>query len=476
IDYYKESASVFAQLGRFRVLAASYLNIGSNFNSLGNNDSAKVYYKKSLPLYTDFDNKEGIADVFHNMGNIFVNEDSLEMAEKNFLKAFKIRSEIGDRDGLVTSLSEIGSLHYLKKDYSLALEYVEKSIKLASEINNKKEIQRAYKKMSEIYNKLNRHEEAYRYYQLYSHLKDSIFDLENIQQIVELQTKYETEKKEQENESLLNRTQVQELELSRRNSLIYGLTGVAILLLVIGFLVIKQNKLRAKQRAVELEQNAMKLEQQLLRSQMNPHFIFNSLNAIQSFLYDHDPEEAGNYLSKFALLVRLILENSRKEFIPLEREIKFLEHYLELQKLRFENAFDFGIVISSDIDTKTTAIPPMLAQPFIENSLEHGFQKLRAKGQIKVTFELKDKELIFSIEDNGIGRAAAAKLGVGTDQKHESLATKITEERLSILTKRHGQTIKMIVSDLKSDDDTPSGTKVTFHIPFRYVELDKQIA
>ena len=116
---------------------------------------------------------------------------------------------------------------------------------------------------------------------------------------------------------------------------------------------------------------------------------------------------------------------------------------------------------------------PMLAQPFIENSLEHGLQHLKEKGLITVSFNLKNNELIFSVKDNGIGRKAAAKIEGAKNVDHESLATKITEERLSLFNKRHGQRINMILSDLKSSDNGKSGTKVTFHIPFRYIGFDK---
>jgi sensor histidine kinase YesM len=208
----------------------------------------------------------------------------------------------------------------------------------------------------------------------------------------------------------------------------------------------------------------MQLEQQLLRSQMNPHFIFNSLIAIESFIYRNEPKEAGKYLSGFARLMRLILENSREEFVPLEREVQTLEHYLRLQKLRYDDAFDYAIHVEENIDSSIIEIPPMLAQPFIENAIEHGLKGLDKKGHIRINFFLKNDDLVFEVLDNGVGFEKTKTLQ-GKGNGHRSLAIAITQDRLKNLNKKN-RNIKVMMEDIKDSANVVTGAKVTFVVPY----------
>jgi hypothetical protein len=214
------------------------------------------------------------------------------------------------------------------------------------------------------------------------------------------------------------------------------------------------------------EQNAL-LEQKLLTSQMNPHFIFNSLSAIQSFIYKNEAEVAGNYLSDFSSLVRLILENSRSEYISLEKEIKTLHLYIGLQQLRFLNKFDYEIIIDPKIDRKSTSIPPMLAQPFIENAIEHGIMHLARKGSISVYFGLKQHSISIEVIDDGIG-LKQSKLNNLKKETHTSFATSITYERLTNLTRGGNKNIGISITD-RSDTEETTGTRVYLEIPFKKI-------
>jgi LytS/YehU family sensor histidine kinase len=195
---------------------------------------------------------------------------------------------------------------------------------------------------------------------------------------------------------------------------------------------------------------------------MNPHFIFNALIAIQSFMYKNDLRDASRYLSSFAKLVRAILENSRNEYITLDKEIQWLENYMSLQLLRFDNQFEYEIELDEEIDTYDCLIPPMLTQPFIENALEHGLKAIDYKGKIKVKFYQTADFLKIEVEDNGVGLEQSAK--VNRNKKHESLATKITEERLMFLNKNSKVKIAIEVNNIE-----PTGTKVAFTVPIKYL-------
>jgi len=205
------------------------------------------------------------------------------------------------------------------------------------------------------------------------------------------------------------------------------------------------------------EQNRfLVLEQKLLRSQMNPHFIFNSLSSIQSFIFENNPVEAGSYLSRFAELIRSILYNSREEYITLEKEIQTLINYLDLQKLRYDNKFDYEIDLDPMLDKETISIPPMLAQPFIENAIEHGIKHLNNPGIINISFTKLEETILLIVEDNGIGIRAAKKINNAKAKEHQSLATIITRERIEILNK--GQKKKLYYMDIIESTD-PDGNE-----------------
>ncbi|WP_092438926.1 two-component regulator propeller domain-containing protein [Williamwhitmania taraxaci] len=221
---------------------------------------------------------------------------------------------------------------------------------------------------------------------------------------------------------------------------------------------------------IKFREKSIELEQRLLLSQMNPHFIFNALTAIQSYIFRNDPKSAGKYLASFAKLVRLILENSRTKYTTIGKEVKTLEHYLELQSLRFDEKFDFKIEIDPDIERETMTIPPMLTQPFIENAIEHGIINVADKGTIVIRYLLLDELILIEVEDDGIGINRATELQKPGQKDHVSLATKISKERLENLNKLEKGKITMQIIDLSSIDHLLHGTKVTFKIPYKWVE------
>ncbi len=234
-------------------------------------------------------------------------------------------------------------------------------------------------------------------------------------------------------------------------------------LLALVFFIIKfrENKLKEK-HFVEL------LEQRLLRSQMNPHFIFNALGAIQSYLFTHGPLEAGSYLSRFADLMRAILYGSREEFISLEKEIEAIKNYLSIQQIRFEDKFDFSIEVDPDINTSFTGIPPLLIQPVLENSIEHGFKNLDRKGMIKIKITKQGDKLKIVVEDNGtcIDENKIKNMEKTTDKtiKHKSVALQIIKKRLQILNKDKKGKFDLKIENI-TENGKVTGLRITFFVP-----------
>ena len=210
------------------------------------------------------------------------------------------------------------------------------------------------------------------------------------------------------------------------------------------------------------------LRQKVLRSQMNPHFIFNSLNAIQSYMLKKETVKAVNYLSSFAKLIRMILDSSRYDYITLSKEISILQHYLDLQQLRFGDKFTYKLDIDESLDIESLLIPVMLAQPFIENAIEHGLQHLDTKGTVRISFVREQENIVFNVIDNGIGRQASMKIQENIEHKNHSLSTQIFKERLFTLNKFSGKKITYNIIDLKDNAGNAKGTMVIINLPLMY--------
>jgi len=246
------------------------------------------------------------------------------------------------------------------------------------------------------------------------------------------------------------------------------LTAIGIVFLLAGLISYRLNRLQQK-NSLARKIDQMKL--QALRAQMNPHFIFNSLNSIQHFINANEPREANRYLSKFAKLMRLMLDNSRRDAIPLDDDVAALQLYLELEVLRFEDAFEYQIELNSEIDRQDIEVPPMLIQPFVENAILHAFTGLKKKGKISIKFDLEDSHIKCIVQDNGIGRQEARKIKEKSKKRfHRSSGIHIIEDRLNTLNEYHKEQLVVHVEDLY-DNGTPSGTRVLIRIPI--IELTK---
>ncbi len=237
---------------------------------------------------------------------------------------------------------------------------------------------------------------------------------------------------------------------------------VLVSLAVLLFLYVKRREYELK-----LYGRTVELQQRIFRLQMNPHFMGNSLLAIQNFIYSHNPKEAGNYLSDFAKLFRLILNNSKSEFITLSKELETLELYLKLQSLRFPKKFEYAFEVDENIDPEGIMIPPMLAQPMIENALEHGLFTKEGNGHLLIRFMHRSDHLVFEVDDDGIGLTAALKLSIRKTD-HTSTALQITRERISILAKKYGFKVIFDIEEKKDKEGNILGTNVRFTLPFKY--------
>jgi len=255
-----------------------------------------------------------------------------------------------------------------------------------------------YRTQYQLAKETNDYKHEVEYLQLFYEAKDSMFANQQGKQLELMMAEDDAEKQQQKMQTLARDNELNRLQLSRTRFIFIGIGAGILMISAILLLVLQRRKLRADQRSVSMEQR-------LLRAQMNPHFIFNSLASIQNFVINENSDQASIYLSRFSQLVRNILDNSVEEYVPLEKEINTIENYLELQKVRYAGKFDYQITVDEKIDQENMLIPPMLAQPFIENAIEHGIKHKATPGHIGIRFHLQDGLIRFEVEDDGVGIA-----------------------------------------------------------------------
>ena len=205
-----------------------------------------------------------------------------------------------------------------------------------------------------------------------------------------------------------------------------------------------------------------------LRSQMNPHFIFNCMNSIDMYILKNDAENASRYLNKFAKLVRLILNQSDEMSIPLAREIEMLKYYVELERLRFDKPFNYAIDVGLSVDAEETEIPSMLLQPYVENAILHGLRHKQQQGNLLLRIAREGNVLHCTVEDDGVGRKATAVINAGRDTKHHSKGLKLTEERLDMVNASDTSKAFVQVTDLADENGNPNGTRIEIRITLEW--------
>ncbi|MDQ2179943.1 tetratricopeptide repeat protein [Marinifilum sp. D714] len=457
-DYYMLALKSFQKHNNSLEVAKAYCNLGAVCEKLEEYSKGLEYYEMALKENAKINNKLLDSKLYFNIGYLYQSNKQLDSALVYLKKSEKLRTELENFSGLVNVKLQLGSTYFELRNYALSEKYLLEALDLAKRLENHLLLPDILFQLSSLYKDKKQYKQAYDYQFKGVQLKDSlnIISIEN--KFAELAAAYENEKKKQEFELLQQRTQIQNLELGQKNAWIIVLLVVMILGVVAVLVSLRINRMRA-------DHKIMDLRQKVLLTQMNPHFLFNSLTAIQSFILDEKNDDANNYLSRLASLVRGILENSREEFVSLRKEIQTLEDYIRLQKLRFENDICYNFEIDATLNQDEVMIPPMLAQPFIENALIHG--KLRNNPEACINVQIsktKDEQSIkFDIIDNGIGIEEAKKQSSQTN--HKSLATSIALDRVKIYNFKSSKKMNFEILDLKSIDPNKSGTKVSYSIP-----------
>ena len=445
--------------GNLWEVSKTYNTIAQIYNSTDKYDSALVYLRKSLQLNKQMNYPSGIADSYHNIATTNLLMQNTDSAYYYINMALRLAKDI-DAAPLINYYISLGHIYKAQKKYSNGLQSALTAYNLATKHSLPMLRYESSAILSDLYSLLGRKELAYDYLKEYQRLKDSISDDEFLKQVTRMEIQYDFDKREREAEYRRARERL-DAENRIRQQKMY-LRGLAILLFLGGaitLLYLRHNRLRALYSRIDLEQR-------LLRAQMNPHFIFNSLCAVQDFILAGKPEKANAFLTKIARLMRNILENSREEFIPLEKEIETIRLYLDVQQLRFESGFEYQIIIDETIDPENYSIPPLFTQPCVENSIEHGLLPLKKRGQLNISYSLSNGTMKLEVTDNGVGRKEAEATSAETRKKH-SISTKLTTERLEHFRKKlKEKSIKYEITDL-FENEKSAGTKVVMMLPYK---------
>jgi tetratricopeptide (TPR) repeat protein len=398
--------------------ALSLANLGWNFYLNKQYDKSLECYKRSLTFSLPSGLHQYSANAYGNMGTIY--------------------RDIGDPEEAVS--------------------YYQKSIKQAEVVNDIYNLSWVHKDMSELYLRRKDTSNAYRYFVLYKEYSDSLLIYTSNQGMTDARIRYDADSHRKELELM-------QLKFRNQNLLIYGSAGLVILSLVIGLLLLSRSRVKTRQRISEMNRKISEVTQANLRQQMNPHFIFNTLNSIQYYMYRHDKLATNNYLTKFSSLMRKVLENSQHTSVPLRDELDALNLYLELEQIRFKDKFDYKIIIDEELDVLQYKVPTMLIQPYVENSICHGLIPADGKGMVKIDLKLDSEFVKCTIEDNGIGREEAQRRKNDNNENHNSLGTQIVSSRLDLVNTLYGTSLKTIYTDLRNYNGKAEGTKVELHIP-----------
>lgn len=443
IEYYNKSMQLKIELGDSAALATTYNNLGVIYQKQKKYDKSITYLNKALKLSIKYNDTRRTARTINNIGIIYELKENYNKALELYIESFNLKDSINENHGKILSYLNIGKVYSKMGKYNKSVHFYREGIILADSLKFVKELSELYNNLSKVYEKEYDFKNALKFRKKYSIINDTILNNEKQKNIAELEIKYQTEKNEEQLEHLQRENNSKEKILTRNRYLTILIVFILILTSLFLYVLNNRKKLKAQTKSVILEQN-------LLRTQMNPHFLFNSLSAIQAYMYENKPLIAGKYIADFAKLMRHILDNSRKEFILIEKEISTLTYYLKLQQLRFDNSFSYTIKLDEDIQKDNCFIPPMLAQPIIENAIEHGVKDIK-DGFISIEFIKKDTSVLIRIKDNGKG----FKTNGNKIHSNTSYALKIIEERLLIYDKKS----KIYINS------NNTGTEVFFIIP-----------
>jgi tetratricopeptide (TPR) repeat protein len=454
LEYLKKALKIQEETGE-QTVPVTLTNIGVIYFENGNLSEAIKYYSRAEKLFGQIDNKRGFALLNNYLGDYYKKMGHLDEAKTYFERSLGLFEEMQNKFGASLALYNLGQWYSDQKQYIKAVPFAEKSLAYAKEIGVLDQTFHSEKLLSDLYGQLGNSVASLAHYKNYIVARDSISNQENNKKFAMAEMNFEYQKKE----TMLN-------EKNKRHTQ-FTVFSILAAVLLIGLVLLAYNRRQVKRR-LTLQKEVAEYEQKALHLQMNPHFVFNCLSSISSFIVQNGTDSALKYLSKFSKLMRLTLEYSKDALIPIDKEIESLQNYLELEQLRFHNKFAF-IIQSTDKVEFNMGLPPLLIQPFVENAILHGVVPKEGDGKIDVIFDVEYGQLVCTISDNGIGLTESKNLKQNSVTAHKSMALEITKKRLEIMESTTSKNAQIDISELGANNNK-TGTRVTLRLPIQYIQ------
>ncbi|MEM6722335.1 MAG: tetratricopeptide repeat protein [Bacteroidota bacterium] len=458
VQRFTRSMKIEESVGNKLGLAINYHNIGYAKEATGDLEGALVDYKESLRYNDEIDSNLGRVICNNTIGRIYIKQKKYKEAIEIISSTFERAKGLRDKFHLSGVYTNLGWAYLEMQNYTEAKKYLNEGLEISKEFNLKSSIAESYGRLATLAEAEKDFEKAFEYQKISYELNEEITNEKNFKYVNDLIVKYDT-KKQIENLEKENATVKQTL---KRNKSIWITSSVVFAFLAIMIYILY------RQRLLNNEKKILTLEQDMLRSQMNPHFVFNSLNSIKQYIISNEQKNAVHYLNKFAKLIRKILDASRVKVVSLSDELETMDLYMSIENIRFSNEINFEVLVEEDIDIDQIKIPSLVLQPFLENALWHGLSSKKGEKNIKLSVsKTKDDFVTISIADNGIGREAAQQIAKNKIVKRKSIGIALTKNRLSNFVKDFKNSFTVHFMDLKDQYENPSGTEVVLNIPLR---------
>jgi tetratricopeptide (TPR) repeat protein len=448
----------------------NYLNLGSVFYYKKQYDSALHYYQL-FSSHAKVSSAASLSKLYAGLGEIHLALKHPDTALLYLTRALSMHRKAKDQNQVLRVLHIISIAYLETGNYIKAKQNAWELLQSARVTGTPQYTRDANFVLYQVFDLLKRTDSAYTYLKKYIVIKDSLDSELTAQKLDFYKTRDEREKAEARLNILNEEKNLQQQQLKQATLQKNFLVAALAVLLLTGFILFrnislkrKNEILESKRRQVEMQHKATEFEMHALRSQMNPHFIFNCLSSINRFILKNESEAASDYLTKFSRLIRMVLTNSERELISLEDELEMLRLYLQMERLRFKACFDYNISFQNDIDLESAFIPPLILQPFVENAIWHGLMNKESQGYLSVYVSRENTILRCEITDNGVGRKKAMELKSKSAESRKSLGLKITKERLDLLNSDVNGYASFEIEDLYDNEGHANGTKVILNV------------
>ncbi|MFH7003117.1 tetratricopeptide repeat-containing sensor histidine kinase [Flavobacterium bizetiae] len=392
---------------------------------------------------------ESIIKIKNEIANVYASDNQFEKAIGINEKLLAEAVTKNDFNTQIKQLQSLATLYFKKEEPSKALVSLKEAYILASRKGNSAEAKNTLSALAKYYKSNGNEKESMALYEQFFQNFDELIQSDTT--LINAKTFHVTEGKIRQ---LEKEKSLKDELITKKNTFNYFLLGsILLLLLLFGFIVKALYAIKTKNKEIAL---------QSLRREMNPHFIFNSLNSVNQFISENKELEANKYLTSYSTLMRDMMENSNKDFISLDKEVEQLKKYLDLEHLRFQDKFDFEITVDDHLDAESVLVPNMIIQPHLENAIWHGLRYLDKKGFLKLQFKLIADKIVVIIDDNGIGLTKSQELKTINQKVHESRGLNNTNERIGLLNELYK---KNITFEIKEKTLPESGTIVQIVFP-----------